>query len=163
MRISRWRGDLRLEVTKRPQPRINSVTAWHTLCNSACPPGMRPHWPASVASIPLACAALWLTTAAADAQQVTPPGLPAAHPPAAVSQVVQATKPAVSQAAKAAPTQAGTSAASQTAKHVAPQSPAPALPQTAAADAGSSAAHAASTASNAAVSTAQSPSAGSMA
>jgi hypothetical protein len=156
----------RLEVTKRPQPRINSVTAWHTLCNSACPPGMPLHSPASFASIPLACAALWLTSAVANAQQVNQPGLPAAHAPAAVSQVAQPAKPAVSQVAKAASTQTGNSALSQAAKQVAPQSPPPAVPQAATAaatalkGAASSAAHAASTATNAAAATAQSHSAG---
>jgi hypothetical protein len=129
---------------------------------------MRPHSPASLASIPLACAALWLTAAVADAQQLTPPGLPAPQPPAAVSQVAQTAKPAVSQATNAAPTQAGNSAASQAGnsaasqatKHVAPQSPPPAVPQAASGAAASSAGHTASTATNAVASTAPSRSSG---
>jgi hypothetical protein len=79
---------------------------------------MRLHSLAVLASIPLACAALWLTVAVADAQQVNVPGVPAPHAPAVVSQAVQVAKPTISQVAKPAVTEPPMPAASQAPKPV---------------------------------------------
>src|SRR5690348_1481947 len=86
------------EVTRRSHPCIVCVTTWHTTCCLSGPPGMRLDSPAVLVAVPLACVALWLSAAVADAQQVNVPGTSPPHVPSPVSQVVQAAKPAVAQA-----------------------------------------------------------------
>src|SRR5436190_15697227 len=60
-------------------------------------PGVRVPWPMGLVGVPIACTAMWLTTAVAEAQGE----LPAVNPPHVATRVTEAAKPAVAQVSAA--------------------------------------------------------------